>query len=178
MNGLLVNHSFTNYGKGKIVEYGLYDKNNNIDDYMRNYLTIDEDGFIEYARLGIMIDNPHLKNREPNSLYILPDLMGFIYFITDFCNEIEILNEILIYMEIYNIKDTVLSTSSDIRFMGGKKRRLREKWVDLKYIQTFDLNYDINKIIKYFADRFYGNYGYKECPNLIDKNGDLKYFFK
>jgi len=178
MNSLFINHSFVNYGKGKIIEYGLYDKNHNISNYMRNYLSINEDGLIEYARLGIMVDNPYSKAKEPNSYYILPDLMGFIYFLRDFYNELKIISEILIYIEIYNIRDTVLSSSSNIRFMGEQKHSLRDKWIDYKYIQTFELNDNYNQIVRFFADRFYENYGYSKCPNLYEEEGKLKYIFK
>ena len=175
MNDLFINHSFVNCGKGKIIEYGLYDKDHNINDYMRNYFLINEDGYIEYVRLGIFLENSYFKLKELNPLYTLTDLIGFNYFLRDFCMEFNIINEILLYIEIYNIKDTILSSSNNIRFMGGHKRSLREKWTDYKYIQAFELISNYNQIIKYFADRIYENYGYDSCPNLGEKDSELRY---
>ncbi len=175
MKDLLKNHTLTNCGKGKIIEYGLFEKND-INDYMRNYLFINEDGYIEYVHLGILLNSS--LGKEINPYEFLPDLMGFIYFIRDFCKKFNILSEILVYFEINSIKKTLLLSSSSMRFAHRNQYSLREKWDDSKYLPPFKLISDADEIIKYFADRIYQNYGYKDCPNIIDDNGVLKLHYR
>jgi len=174
MNGLLKNHNISNYEKGKIIECGLFDKDG-YDDYNRNYITLNEDGYIEYVHLGICIESS--IGKQLNSHRFIPDLIGFIYFIKDFCIKYNILSECLLYFEINEIKKTLLVSSSSIRYTN-RQYSLVDKWEDDKSITSSELISNSNEIIKYFADRLYHNYGYDNCPNIIDDNGILKYYFR
>lgn len=175
MNNLLENHDFTNIKKGEICEYGLLNsRDSGISDYMKNYLYIDEEGFIEYVHLGIIYETS--IGNHINTLYIIGgDLTGYIYFVKDFFERNNILYELLFYVEINNIKDTILWDTTNFPSSSYVKEHhlyTDHKWEDIKYYPSFKVFEKPNDITKYFADRIYKSYGYKKCDRFIEKDGE------
>jgi len=180
MNGLLENHNFQNIKKGKICQYGLLNSRDlETSDYMKNYLYIDEELFIEYAHLGITY-NSSIGNHLNDFYVIGSDLIGYIYFVKDFFERNDILCELLFYIEINNIKDTILWNTADFRSSLSYVREHHlytdDKWEDHKYYPSFKVFENPNDVIVYFADRIYRGYGYKSCEKLEEKeNGRLSF---
>ncbi len=179
MNGLLEKHDFSNIKKGKMCEYGLLkSRNDNISDYQKNYLYIDEEGYLEYVRLGILYKTS--IGDQLNTLNIIGnDLMGYIYFIKDFFEKNNILCELLFYIEINNIKGIILFDNnpflSSIDYLREHHLYTDDKWEDTKYYPSFEVFENPNGIIRYFADRIYKSYGYKKCDRFIEKDGKLSF---
>ena len=176
MNSLLENHDFSNIKKGKMCEYGLLkSRDDNISDYQKNYLYIDEEGYIEYVRLGILYKTS--IGDQINTLYIIgEDLRGYIYFIKDFFEKNNILCELLFYTEINNIKGTILYDNSNFpstTYLREHYLYTDNNWEDIKYYPSFKLFESPNDIIRYFADRIYKSYGYEKCDRFIEKDGEL-----
>ncbi len=159
MNSLLENHNFVNYKKGKICEYGLLRyRDSNIEDYEKKYLYIDEKGYIEYAHLGIVLENQKFGLQLNDYDVIGKDLIGYVYFIRDFLKKLNILSEVLFFIEINKIKETVLApTNSYLR--SRKHLYLEFKWEDKKYYPSFEIIDNPNGVIRYFADRIFKSYG-------------------
>jgi len=178
MNGLLENHNFQNIKKGKICQYGLLkSRDDNISDYQKNYLYISEEGSIEYVRLGILYKTSYSVNL--NTLYIIGDsLIGYAYFIKDFFKKNNTLCELLFYIEINNIKETILFDNSyyaSSDYLREHHLYTDDKWEDHKYYPSFKVFESPNDVIGYFSDRIYKSYGYEKCDRFIDKDGELSF---
>lgn len=172
--GTLLVQGPKHYGKGLLFEYGLFE---NFSNDFRSYLIINENNYIEYVRLGIIIvaaNSQGVRYRDLNDVIIIDDFIRFIYFLKELCTIFNILSEILIYIEIKNIKDTILNLNRSFPLRLYQKS-LYESWEDYKYYPSTELIDKSNEIIKYFADRIFQIYGHQYCTKIIPKDSKLTY---
>lgn len=164
--GLLLSNDIKTIGKSIVFEQGLI-ADKSINAFSKKYLLINEIGYIEYVRLSIKKYHDSSKFYWLRDNVIVAELKDFLAFLQLFISSIEYIGEMLIFVRLNDIRNSIIYNPRSINQYSQKS--FESKWEDSKYYQAFEVIDNKDKIIEFFADGIYKNYGFEKSPMKENK---------